>query len=107
MRIFNIPQEGLTKHIDEPIQFYQMHQKKINNCNWNPSVSEIIASAGVDNKINIYNILSPDVITSFSLTNTPMCVEWNDVGSLIGTTTKDKNLSICDPRSKKNEIVRN
>ena len=95
----------MTSHIDDPVQSYQKHLKKINICNWNPSLSEIIVSSGNDNKINIYNILSPDVLSSYLFNNALMSIEWNDVGSLLGVTTKDKNIMIYDPRSNKSEIV--
>lgn len=49
--------------------------------------------------------MSSDVVNTFTFPNSLMSIEWNDTGSLLGVTTKDKVLSIYDPRSNLNEIV--
>ena len=72
---------------------------------WHPSAENVLASAGYDYKIVIWNTSSaeqlailegyhPDIIYSFS---------WNYNGSLIATTCKDKKIRVIDPR--KNEVL--
>lgn len=72
---------------------------------WHPSAENVLASAGYDHKIIVWNASSgeqlallegyhPDIIYSFS---------WNYNGSLIATTCKDKKIRVIDPR--KNEVI--
>jgi WD40 repeat protein len=73
--------------------------------NWNPTVFEVLASGGFDNKVHIWNILSPQPLYSINISEQVMSLEWSPTGSLIAATTKDKLVHLLDPRANKEEYV--
>ena len=79
--------------------------KKVAIINWHPSVFEIIASGGFDNKVNVWNVLTGDSLHSFNFHESLMSLEWNDIGSLLALSTKDKLIHIVDPRQNKVDVV--
>jgi WD40 repeat protein len=105
IKIWDIPQEGITTDLKTETQTLTGHLKKVGLINWHPTVFEVIASGGLDNKLNLWNIITGESLHSFSFNDSLMSLEWNNVGSLIATTTKDKNVNIVDPRGNKVENV--
>ncbi|XP_032899635.1 coronin-1C isoform X1 [Amblyraja radiata] len=102
--IWQIPENGLTVPITDPVVTLEGHSKKVGIVSWHPTARNVLLSAGADNTIFIWNVgtaeamitleMHPDLIYSAS---------WNRNGSLICTTCKDKNLRMIDPR--KEEVI--
>ena len=72
---------------------------------WHPTVFELFATGAVDNKVNVWNVLSGESLHTFSFNESLMSLEWNNVGNLLALTTKDKNVNIIDVRGNKVEHV--
>ncbi len=106
IKIWDIPQERITADLKTETQTLSGHSKKVGLINWHPTVFELIASGGFDNKVNVWNVVSGESLHSFNFNDSIMSLEWNNVGSLLATTTKDKNVNIIDPRGNKVENVR-
>jgi len=104
IKLWRIPDEGITEELTESIIDLVGHSKKVGSIQWHPSAENILASAGFDSELIIWdvqngspvNVISchPDVINSFS---------WNQNGTLIASTCKDKMVRIIDPR--KQEVI--
>lgn len=105
IKIWNIPEGGLTSNLTEYSLELTGHKRKVTNIEWHPTASNVLISAGFDHLIivwdtsldanhenNILNIISchTDMIYSMAI---------NRDGSLIATTSKDKILRIIEPRS--------
>ncbi|XP_051887912.1 coronin-1C-like [Pristis pectinata] len=102
--IWQIPENGLTLPITEPVVTLEGHSRRVGIVSWHPTARNVLLSAGLDNIIFIWNVgtaepmitldMHPDMIFSTS---------WNRNGSLLCTTCKDKNLRVIDPR--KEEVI--
>ncbi|EDO41467.1 predicted protein [Nematostella vectensis] len=101
IKIWYIPDCGLCEDLNREdfIGHLQGHDRKVGIIRWHPCASNIIASAGFDDVIIIWDVEReaavlilkghPDTIFSLSF-------NWN--GSLIATTCKDKKIRVIDPR---------
>ncbi|KAG7480860.1 hypothetical protein MATL_G00060740 [Megalops atlanticus] len=103
--VWQIPENGLTTSLSEPVVVLEGHSKRVGIVTWHPTARNVLLSAGCDNLIIIWNVgtgealinledMHPDVIYS-------AC--WNRNGSLICTACKDKKIRVIDPR--KEEII--
>ncbi|XP_062844467.1 uncharacterized protein coro1cb isoform X2 [Trichomycterus rosablanca] len=101
--VWQIPENGLTAPLSEPVVVLEGHSKRVGIVTWHPTARNILLSAGCDNVIMIWNVgtgealitlddMHPDVIFS---------VCWNRNGSLICTACKDKKVRVIDPRKVK------
>uniref|UniRef100_UPI00398E49BA uncharacterized protein coro1cb isoform X1 n=2 Tax=Pristiophorus japonicus TaxID=55135 RepID=UPI00398E49BA len=103
--VWMIPENGLTVPITEPVVILEGHTRRVGIISWHPTARNVLLSAGCDSLIIIWNVgtgeamitlddMHPDLIYNTS---------WNQNGSLICTTCKDKKLRVIDPR--KEEII--
>lgn len=104
VKIWNIPDEGVTENMNEPIQNLVGHRRKVGTVNWHPTCSNVLATSSTDFKVIIWdaekgekkmeNTQHGDIIQS---------VAWSWNGDLIATTCKDKKVRVFDPRTE--EVV--
>ncbi|XP_043940005.1 coronin-1B isoform X2 [Protopterus annectens] len=105
VKVWQIPENGLTAPLTEAVVTLEGHSKRVGIISWHPTARNVLLSAGCDNVIIIWNVGTgeelytlrdqhPDLIYSAS---------WNRNGSLICTACKDKSIRVLDPR--KEEIV--
>ena len=99
VKLWEIPQEGLTEDLTNELQHYNGHARKVSFVNFNPICSDVIATASFDNTVQVWNMLKSELITKSSLGEYPTSMEWNYNGSFIACASKDKNFYICDPRN--------
>ncbi|XP_051552451.1 coronin-1C-A isoform X3 [Myxocyprinus asiaticus] len=101
--VWQIPENGLTSPLSEPVVVLEGHSKRVGIVTWHPTARNVLLSAGCDNLIIIWNVgtgealinledMHPDVIFS---------VCWSRNGSLICTACKDKKVRVIDPRKGK------
>ncbi|XP_052448741.1 uncharacterized protein LOC128007100 isoform X1 [Carassius gibelio] len=101
--VWQIPENGLTAPLSEPVVVLEGHSKRVGIVSWHPTARNVLLSAGCDNLIIIWNVgtgealinledMHPDVIFS---------VCWSRNGSLICTACKDKKVRVIDPRKGK------
>ena len=99
--LYKIPEGGLTEHITQEVQIYQKHTKKVPFVTFNPVASDVLCSAAFNGEIHVWNALKGDTICELNAEDTPTWVNWSPSGSLVGLTTKSKNMLVYDPRSNK------
>uniref|UniRef100_A0A8C1ICK0 Coronin n=1 Tax=Cyprinus carpio TaxID=7962 RepID=A0A8C1ICK0_CYPCA len=101
--VWQIPENGLTAPLSEPVVVLEGHSKRVGIVMWHPTARNVLLSAGCDNLIIIWNVgtgealinledMHPDVIFN---------VCWSRNGSLICTACKDKKVRVIDPRKGK------
>lgn len=100
VKVWQIPDGGLSKTLTEPVVDLLYHQRRVGLVVWHPSVLNVLLTAGSDNQAVIWNVgtgevlmhidCHPDIIYS-------AC--WNWDGSKLVTTCKDKKIRIIDPRT--------
>ncbi|XP_012673925.1 coronin-1C-A isoform X2 [Clupea harengus] len=103
--VWQIPENGLTLPMAEPVVVLEGHSKRVGIVAWHPTARNVLLSAGGDNVVIVWNVgtgeamitlddMHPDVIFS---------VSWSRNGALICTACKDKKVRVIDPR--KEQIV--
>ncbi|XP_048411959.1 uncharacterized protein LOC125464034 isoform X1 [Stegostoma tigrinum] len=103
--IWQIPENGLTVPITEPVVILEGHAKRVGIISWHPTARNVLLSAGCDNVIIIWNVGTAEAMITLDEMHPDMIfsVSWNRNGSLLCTTCKDKKLRVIDPR--KEEII--
>jgi len=67
---------------------------------FHPTANNILASSAFDNTIKVWDIEKASAVFSIDEhPDLPQSFEWNENGSLIATTCKDKLLRVFDPRA--------
>ncbi|XP_064369492.1 coronin-1B isoform X3 [Dromaius novaehollandiae] len=98
--VWQIPENGLTQPLTEPVVVLEGHSKRVGIITWHPTARNVLLSAGCDNVVLIWNVgtaeelyrldgLHPDLIYS---------VSWSRDGSRFCTACKDKSVRVIDPR---------
>ncbi|XP_053966577.1 coronin-1C-A isoform X2 [Anastrepha obliqua] len=100
VKVWQIPDGGLSRTLTEPVVDLVFHQRRVGLVLWHPSALNVLLTAGSDNQVVIWNVGTgeilvhidshPDVVYS-------ACFNWD--GSKLVTTCKDKKIRIYDPRS--------
>ncbi|XP_059704505.1 coronin-1B [Haemorhous mexicanus] len=98
--VWQIPENGLSQPLTEPVVVLEGHSKRVGIITWHPTARNVLLSAGCDNVVLIWNVgtaeelyrldgLHPDLIYS---------VSWSRDGSRFCTACKDKSVRVIDPR---------
>lgn len=99
VKLWSIPEGGLTEDIREETQKFTGHSKKAGLINFNPTVREVVATAGNDNDIFVWDITNAGDIFKIKTDDQAYNIEWNSNGSLLGAMHKDKKLRVYDVRA--------
>lgn len=100
VKVWHIPDSGLSRTLTEPVVDLLYHQRRVGLVLWHPTALNVLLTAGSDNQVVIWNVgtgesmihidCHPDIVYS-------AC--WNWDGSKLLTTCKDKKIRIIDPRT--------
>ena len=101
--LYQIPEGGLTEHLTKEVQIYQKHMKKVPFVTFNPVASDVVCTGAFGADIHVWNALKGETYAELKADETPTCLQWNPNGTLIGATTKKKNINIFDPRA--NQLI--
>jgi WD40 repeat protein len=100
VKLWNIPEEGVTKDILTSDAELRGHSKKLILQRFHPSADYTLATSGLDSTVRVWDIeQQQNVLTFEGLKTTSNGLEWSHNGSLIGLMGKDKYLSWFDPRT--------
>ncbi|XP_029475289.1 coronin-1C isoform X2 [Rhinatrema bivittatum] len=103
--VWQIPENGLTHSLTDPVVILEGHSKRVGIVAWHPTARNVLLSAGCDNLILVWNVGTGEALLNLDDMHYDMIynVCWNRNGSLICTTCKDKKVRVIDPR--KQEIT--
>jgi len=99
VRVWCIPDGGLTTTLTEPAAELVGHQRRVGMVSWHPSAQNILLSAGSDNRIIIWDVGTAETITVIEMPDLAFHCSWNWDGSRIATTCKDRRVRIYDART--------
>ena len=106
--IWKIPENGIKENLAQEFIKYKDHTKKICFINFNPVIEDLICSGAITGEIHAWNWKTGKNCASLKADDTPTFVSWNPNGSLIGVSTKKRNINIFDLRQKNmihNQII--
>lgn len=99
IKIWEIPDGGLTSNLEKPVLSLEQHHKKVGHVVWHPTASNILLSASHDNLILIWNLETGEAVIEINChPDLIYSVSWDTNGSRIVTTCKDKKIRIIDVR---------
>ncbi|XP_036593546.1 coronin-1C-like [Trichosurus vulpecula] len=103
--VWQIPENGLTLSLTEPMVILEGHSKRVGIVAWHPTACNVLLSAGCDNAVIIWNVGTGEALINLDdmHSDTIYNVSWNRNGSLICMASKDKKVRVTDPR--KQEII--
>lgn len=101
VKIWGIPEGGLTTSLTTPLQTLDTHKRKVGTADFHPSANNILATSGTEAALKIWDIEKGQEISSVegAWQDIIQSVSWNTDGSLLATSSKDKRLRVVDPRS--------
>ncbi|TSK82227.1 Coronin-1B [Bagarius yarrelli] len=100
VKIWHIPDGGLTVPMTEATVTLEGHSKRVGILAWHPTALNILLTAGCDNVLCIWDVGTGELVYELSDVHPDQIysVCWNREGSIICTTCKDKALRVIDPR---------
>jgi len=99
VKVWQIPDGGVTRTMTESVVDLVHHQRRVGLVLWHPSAQNILLSAGSDNKVCIWNVGTGELLLAFNLPELVLSGCWNWDGSEVLFTCKDKTIRRVDPRT--------
>lgn len=101
IKIWGIPEGGLTKNMTEPLVDLHGHQRKVTLIRFHPTASNILASTAGDQTVKLWDIEKGKEINSCDNVHEQLIQEliWDYQGTQYITTSKDKHIRFMDARS--------
>lgn len=102
IKIWEIPQGGLSKNLTDCVADLVAHQRRVGVINWHPSAHLVLLSAGSDFKVFVWNVATAEILTEIDCHQDMIySAVWNYNGSRFVTTCKDKMIRVFDARTGK------
>jgi len=100
-KIWGIPDGGLRENMTEPLQTLNGHKRKVGTVKFNPIANNVLCTSSTDFAIKIWDIEKGNSVLSIDGQHADIisACDWNENGSLLASTCKDKKLRIMDPRT--------
>ena len=84
IKIWEIPDGGLTENLNESLVDLEGHQRRVGIIEWHPTAENVILSAGFDFLIYIWDIATASALFEVNChEDTIFSCKWNFNGSLI------------------------
>ncbi|XP_012141372.1 coronin isoform X2 [Megachile rotundata] len=106
IRLWEIPESGLSEPTNEPKHIIKAHTDKIYLIKFHPLASDVLASASYDMTVKIWDLtllssceLVVPKITLTGHTDQIFSLAWSPCGQYLASTCKDGKLRIYKPRS--------
>jgi len=105
LRLWNLPQDGLTSDLSSPSLDLQEHRKRVAALRFHPTANNILLSGGNDSQAIIWDLENSKSVLTSNLDGYIQGLSWNYDGSLFAATTAEKTVSVWDPRSSQDSAV--
>uniref|UniRef100_A0A5K3FS49 Coronin n=1 Tax=Mesocestoides corti TaxID=53468 RepID=A0A5K3FS49_MESCO len=100
IKIWQIPDGGIGEGpLTDSIATLIGHQRRVNLVMWHPTAQGVLASAGADNVIILWNTMTQSTLMSVELPNSVTCLSFNYNGSKLAACCKDGKTRILNPRT--------
>uniref|UniRef100_A0A8C4WRV1 Coronin n=1 Tax=Gopherus evgoodei TaxID=1825980 RepID=A0A8C4WRV1_9SAUR len=98
--VWQIPENGLTQPLTEPVVALEGHSKRVGIVTWHPTARNVLLSAGCDNMVIVWNVGTAEELYHLDSMHPDLIynVSWSHDGSLFCSACKDKSMRIVDPR---------
>ncbi|XP_067089759.1 coronin-7-like [Osmerus mordax] len=99
IRVWQVPEGGLTETLTEPECILQGHTEKIYSIKFHPLASGLLASSSYDLTVRLWDLESGDEVKRLlGHQDQIFGIAWSPDGKLLATVCKDGKVRIYDPR---------
>lgn len=100
VKVWQIPDGGLSRTLTEPVVDLVFHQRRVGLVLWHPSALNVLLTGGSDNQVAIWNVGTGEMLIHIDChPDQIFSASWNWDGSQLVTTCKDKKIRIINPRT--------
>lgn len=100
LKVWGIPEGGLTENMTEPLADLHGHAKPVTFCQFNPTANNVLASAGKDHVCKIWDIeKQEDKLSISGWDGMVQDLQWDPEGKSLLVSSKDKKFRVFDARS--------
>uniref|UniRef100_A0ABD2XMF9 Coronin n=1 Tax=Trichogramma kaykai TaxID=54128 RepID=A0ABD2XMF9_9HYME len=100
VKVWQIPDGGISRTLTESVVDLQLHQRRVGLVLWHPTALNVLLTAGSDNLVIIWNVGTADAMIKIDChPDVVYSACWNWDGSRLVTTCKDKKIRIIEPRT--------
>ncbi|CAF1589274.1 unnamed protein product [Rotaria sp. Silwood1] len=100
VKIWQIPDGGITTTLTQSTVDLVAHQRRVGQVLWHPSALNVLLSSGSDMKIFIWDVSKSTILSTIDChSEMILSVAWNYNGSRIVTSCKDKMFRVINPRT--------
>lgn len=101
VKVWGIPEGGLTENIAEPLVDLHGHARKVTLIRFNPTANNVLASVSSDLSTKLWDIEKGVEINSNNDAHTDLIqdIVWDFRGNNYATSSKDKHVRIFDART--------
>lgn len=100
VKVWQIPDSGISRTLTEPVVDLLYHQRRVGLVLWHPTAQNVLLTAGSDNQVAIWNVGTGEVLVHIDChPDIVYSASWNWDGSQLLTTCKDKKMRLIDPRT--------
>jgi len=101
IKVWGIPQQGLTETLTEPLVDLTGHGRKVTLLRFHPTANNVLASVSADMSVKVWDIEKGSEMASYDdHKQLIQDIVWDHEGKNWATSSKDKKIRIGDPRSK-------
>jgi coronin-1B/1C/6 len=106
IKVWGIPEDGLTETITEPLVDMHGHGKKVTLLRAHPTASNVLASMSADQAVKVWDIeAGKEMLNNAAHDNILHDITWDYTGKNYATSCKDKNVRIFDARQEAEAVV--
>lgn len=89
VKLWVIPDGGLTEHVKEEDMELKGHSKKVLALRWHHIAENLMATYSFDNNVKIWDVSAGIASTTFAkLSNVPTAMQWSPNGKMLGMMLK-------------------
>ena len=101
IKIWGIPQGGLTENINEPLVDLHGHGRKVTLLRFHPTASNLLASTSADQTVKLWDIEKGQEVCCLGESHDQLIhdIVWDYSGTTYCTSSKDKHVRIIDGRT--------
>jgi coronin-1B/1C/6 len=101
IKVWGIPEGGLTENVTDPLVDLHGHQRKVTLIKFHPTASNILVSTAADQLVKLWDIEKGTEINTLSDAHDQLIqdIVWDYTGSVYTTSSKDKHVRIVDARA--------
>lgn len=100
IKVWEIPEEGLTETITTPLLTLPGHARKVTLLRFHPTAENVLASVGGDNIVKLWDIQRQEEINFLGVHDQLIQdIVWDYTGTQYATSCKDKAIRLVDGRS--------